>query len=82
MFRSSQIILFYTDIQLLWHLYQNIHIYRILQQVIEFGIRQGTMPPPPLFLQKRFKLIKTRQISFGIVFYALFRENRSFSTKS
>ena len=38
--------------------------------------------PPILFLQKKsFKSIKTRQISFKIMFYALFRENWYFSTK-
>ena len=37
-----------------WHLNQNILIYCILQQFIEFGVRPGTVPtPPPLFLQKK-----------------------------
>ena len=35
-----------------WHSNQNILIYCILQQFIEFGVRPGTVPPPPFFYKK------------------------------
>ena len=38
--------LFYEAILLFWHSNQNILIYCILQQFIEFGVRPGTVPPP------------------------------------